>query len=233
MKKYAVMMVVVLVVLFASTVKGEVVTSKLYNQYIVGSGAVLYPHAVQQTDVYKELTKNWYADIWACMSYDGWYREVNYTVGRRINARGLNLDGGLTYIDYTTIWATNGDMAQPYLTVSKDIIRDKDIITPYIKIEIPFPVRSSSPRGGVYLYGGVKHGIEFSKLYFFQEMSVAYDGGAYEADKGFIGSGGITTGYKATKNVAIEWGSKIYVPLNNLSDRKAEAITNIGFSAAF
>jgi len=235
---------VALVVVVATAATAEIsgsISTKTVAKYVGSAGTKFYDAPVQQTDIFISLPKGFYVDFWNSMPLNGkenFGKEDDWTVGwnGKIGESGLKADIGISYYDFIGLFNSAGDTINPYAKISMDIAVTKNqTLTPYVKIEAPFPVSGSSLKGGVRTYGGIIHTWQASeKLSLSQEAYVVYDNGAYGMDSGFIGKYAAGASLKIYKSLSLDASLSATAPLTKVHDgRKTEIVPAIGLSTKF
>lgn len=228
------MMVVIMVSVANAEVSGSFST-KMVGKYVANNGFVLYDKAVQQTDLFILLPKEFYADLWISLPWDGkenFGKEVDGTLGWNgaLGSTGLMADIGVSYFNYIGLAESKGDMINPFAKISKDFaVVENHTLTPYAKVEFPTPISDNNPKGGIYSYLGIQHTWQVSKtISIIQNAYTVYDDGAYELEKGWVGKYNVGANIQMGKGIALSPELSAFSPLTSMSDRKTEVVPAFG-----
>lgn len=235
----AVMILIVTISIANAEISGNIST-KLVSRYIANNGFVLHNKATQQTDLFILMPQGFYADLWISLPWDGKEnlgKEADMTIGWNgaIGSTGVVADLGISYFNYISLSRSDDDMINPYAKISKDFtIAENQILSPYVKIETPFPARDRSLKGGIYTNFGIKHTWKIAKkISFSQDICAVYDNGAYELENGWIGKYNATASVQLGKGYSLDLSLSVFTPLTTFSDRKTEKVPSIGLIYSF
>lgn len=236
--KKMIIAVVVLVVMMAAAASAEVsgsVSTKMLTEYVSPVGFVFYDKPVQQSELFVALPAGFYADLWVSMPLDGrnnFGKEVDYTLGwsGEFAGTGLWLNAGVSYYDCINLFTSKGDVINPYAKLSKTVVIDeKQSITPFVKIELPFAVHNDFQIGSR-AYLGASHSWKVAeRAVFLTDVYVVRDG-----SKGFVGSLTETVSWKIAEKITAGASLTVLQPISSFSDgRKTQVVPAIGLTLNF
>jgi len=222
------------------------VSTKVLSQYLGSDGAIFHDKPVLQTDVFIQLPRGVYIDFWHSVGLDGtdmssdYGDEIDYTLGWSGTLKGFVLDTGVSYFELVELLdIPQGDVIQPYIEVSKGFNTNKSqSLTPYFRVEFPFPAKGSSPEKGILTYGGLRHTWQGSPMLTMnQEVYVLRDDGAFGFDSAVVGQYHIRLSWNYFKRINIDFLSlDVSTPLTSVSDadgRKTEVVVGGGLTFNF
>jgi len=216
----------------------------VHNKYILpGSGAVTYEDAVLQTNLRAEFENGLYLGVMGSAGLRGRDNslggdEIDLTAGWKTQAFGLNMDMGLTYLNYIDMGNRSvvSDALMPYLEVSKDYkLTSTQSINPYIRHEQVFVTDGDG--NGSYSYLGVRHTWSpemIARLSLRSDFAIAYDSGAYGDEEGFNALYTGRADYKLTSHLVVSpLIVKVGAPLSGIDGRNTNASVGAGLAYNF
>ena len=213
--------------------QGVTVTTKSKPIYLGSNGAIFYDGEVQQTDAWFQWNNGVYADIWTSASFNqNWNfgKELDLTLGK------VGKLGTFSYsanINYYVIVIT--DVANVNAELSRDFLRGKVSIEPYVRGEWYFPVRRGGPRRGIMGVGGLRTSVRMSSaLSLVARGWLKKDSGCFDFDSALLGQGYVGIPFKLGEKLSITPGMNFSAPLSSVRDgRKREAVWEIVLSYSF
>lgn len=211
-----------------------------YSGYIAAPiGDLLYDRGVVQTDLFVELGKGFYFDLWHSVGADGtgWSSgfddEIDYTLGWAGEFKGIDLDFSMAYFDCVDLFKMpGGDFIYPYVDLSKDLDdRDDHCLRPYVRFAFPYSAKGNEFGHGFHTNLGIKHSWQQDeKLNVAHKANLLFDDGTWGYSKGIIGGYELVLTWQISESMAIELTPvSIISPFISMSDhRKTEAVCGIG-----
>lgn len=218
---------------FSGTISQETI-----SQYLGTNGAVFHPDPVSQVDLWINLPKDWYVDLWWSAGFDNesnFGDEIDWTAGKVFNLGDTSIDAGVSFFDTHDLFSSGGaigDVVRPYVRFNRNVTKNVGI---YLDVERYIPLREGI-QGGINFIAGIKHSFEVSQnTNLWQNVSVRYDDGSFGFDEGLIGF------YKAGLDWEINDSSTLTfptirasTPLSAMDDsRKAELALGAKFTRSF
>jgi len=221
-------------------------SSKWMSSYLGAAGSKFHGRVVQ-SELLLETPSGFYFGIWNSVGlndsdWSGDYGdEMDYTIGWSGPVfDDFNLDVGITYwdcLDVGRMFDKSGeDVLYPYIELSKEIYnKNNHTFTPYIKVAVPYPAKTTAPERGVYIFSGLRHGWQINdKLSFSQDIGLVHDDGAFGMDSGFEGAYKLSLDYSLTESVTINCLTfQAYTPLTIHDERVTETAIGCGISITF
>lgn len=212
------------------------------NKHILpGSGAVAYEDAVLQTNLSAKFANGIYANIWGSAGLRGRDNslggdEMDFTIGWSTVAKGLNLDLGVTYLNYIDLSDRSvvSDAIMPYLEVSKDYkLTSTQTLAPYVRHEQIFVANGN----GSYSYLGARHTWSpemMKRLSLNSNIAIVYNSRAYGSEDGFVATYTGNANWKLTDKLSVNLPIvKVGAPLDGISDRNTNASVGAGIAYNF
>ena len=212
-----------------------------FNKYVDRNGLKLYGAPVFQPSLTLNLPKNTYFDLWG--SYgpagpsDDFGNELDVTVGRTGEFKGLTLDYGLTYYTIAPLDQQKDDVFLPFVEAGKTLSLDslgEQEVSLYLRFEVVIPNTIYTGGTRVYLGGRMRNQTPLPRLSLNHDLSVMHDSGGFGVNRGFV------VNYKGGADWALEKGRILtfpkvqwYKPLTKFSDRQVELVLGAGFSFNF
>ena len=217
---------------------GLTISPRVWSQYLGSTGAVVKT-PVLQTDFFIQLPRGFYGDVWHSVGLDGsgpssgFDDEVDYTLGWSGPIGALTFDLGAAYFDLVNLGTIRGDVIQPYFETRYDFrLTEAHTLSPYLRLELAYPVKGDTPNAGVHLFGGAQHNWKIAPAFAVaQRAALLYDDGAYGLDNGLLVQYGGDLQWTPTAALTLNLFSlKISVPLTVDDARKSEAVFGVGLT---
>ena len=165
------------------------------SSFVAGSnGRVLHERPVAQTNLRATWGNGLYVNLWGSKSLSGlpsrynFGNEIDYSIGYNGEFRGFHFTMEANYFDVSApnLFQSQGDVIKFIGEIRHPFKLGDHKLTPFVGVEPTFPVGVSA-RGGTYWYAGAAHDWDFNPwLSLSHSLRVIYDGGAYDAQRGFI-----------------------------------------------
>jgi len=209
------------------------------SRYLGANGAIFYNDraTVTQFDISRG---GWYADIWVSSSggsgswKDDFGDEVDYTIGYAVEDGKWNYDVGVAYFDIVGEELGFDNVINPYLKLSRSMSWG----SPYLKVEHYMPAGGSLPTSGQQYHVGVStSGFLFphvgGRWSGSTTLDVFYDTGAFDFDRGLIGSVEVSAQYNVggfSVGPTLKW----MTPISSMDDgRMSASMVSISLTRAF
>lgn len=214
------------------------VTPAFRSGYLYDNGVYYDKHPSMQLDLLLTFPNGIWLDINGLQDTKGrndYGREIDWGVGWGNDWT----DVGLYYEDLTDLFeeGEGGDAARFHIDVFHLIeLNDHHGLTPIARYEYVLATEDTRAQSGEYYHLGVIYDWQITeRLSVSQDFRFVYDGGAYEADDGWIGryEGGIT--YQLTDGVAITpFVLNVTTPVSgDMHDRGTEAVVGAEVTFSF
>ncbi len=222
-------------------------STQIKDKYVLGKGLNIYDDPVIQRDVFVELGRGFYVDLWWSTGLDepnlnlGNDDEVDWTTGWKGEVGGnCKLDIGIAYFDLTKIFSIEeGDVIQPFAELGRKYELDsRHSFTPYIRAVGLVPIGwDKDARSGAHIFLGLKHDWQPCELLgVSQKFAVMYDTGTLvSSDRGFLGNYDLGLNWKVSKRATVNLPSfKLISPISDLDDgRKTQHVVGGGITFSF
>jgi len=211
-------------------------------KFVGDDGAIFHPGAVQHTSFDAVHTKSGaHTGAWLSepLTQRGLRplggRELDLSIGVTRKFRKWFLwDVTATYFNiFPLTQMPREDQLELAASVEKSFqINKQQQVTPYVKVREVWPVKGTTPEGGVMAHAGVRYQLEKSKFTVNVAPELVYDDGAFGLNPGWIGRLNVRVKRKLTHRMSVLFPVvQATVPITNTNDgRKFQFVVGGGLA---